>query len=1038
MSKVNTGQASSTLIPKYIGSDFDKVVSVADNIEQVVIVSDNIEDVGTVADNINYVKEVAEDLHGMPVTMYTGENPPVLTPMPEGVMWYCTTDGRTYVWYTDADSGQWVESAPQSAMKDETTNIFFHATPSNVNPAYRSATLFSTSAPEAEISVAHNALNIPVVQAQFIREEALWVDVAVTGAQGIVTLMGYSSGNSQLKAEIITWKNGAEGTSLGASQWVNLPSQPSVVSLPVTLANIDVLDAGDSYVVRLTSQMNAGGSAVSTILVDGNTSSRFGIIFNTNLIGLFDGIRDGVITSAPTENAVYDALRLKASKTEVSDALQLKVENSQLAAPGGAELVGYSKGGNIASNLDLVVPENFDDTMYMSTHIFMFADQTLPLYVRSIFEDREDYTNRTLHFGVRDDIGGLYSVESDYAVNLDASRIPFPIPGEHCYVTSRLKHYEIDRRQRHQVYFRKVAPTAVLPNNMKYLVIGDSNTNIAFADLLNKTLRARGHNPTFVGTLTGQGLDGSETSGPLGEGRSAWSSSNFTHRVTTRPPVAIGGEAAYNAMTKSQKLNVNPFIIAGSGAGSFNGYKFDFASYLSRFGVDTPDVVGIGLGPNNLYLSNDFEQVATDFVDDLDIMTKSIWAVNPNIKIALYLRGMSKSEEQDTKYKMGHRWLQKKLIWFVRSHPQHAKNIWLISSWAHMSQEAGWTISTIVNTDGIIKGNITDRVHPRLAEDTRGAYVATVAPWMAWVAYASITRGYNNDPVHRQHTGGMGMLLGTAPAVFAVPAEQQSGTSLAQSIRSVSRANNTNFGPYNILGKSRGSESVPSNVIDGDGLGIFGSAGYVTDRFMMGALLEFYVDGTPVTGERVPSAARILIVRDTDRSSQAAIIFRSNGDIEAGLDNTQPLGTYAKRWSTVFAGTGTINTSDAREKTAPLPIDDAVLDAWGDVSLVTFKWLNAIQEKGEDVARWHFGVIAQQVRDAFAKHGLDGCDYGLLCYDEWKASDAVFDEDGNVVQEAMEAGNRWGIRPDQCLFLEAAYQRRRCDRIEQRLCAAGI
>ena len=323
MSKVNTGQASSTLIPKYIGSDFDKVVAVADNIEQVVIVGDNIEDVGTVADNIAYVKEVAEDLHGMPVTMYTGETPPVLNPMPEGVMWYCTTDGRTYVWYTDADSGQWVESAPQSAIKDEATNIFFHSTHSNVNPAYRSATLYSAPAPEAEISVAHNALNTPVVQAQFIREEALWVDVSVKSAQGIVTLMGYSSGNSQLKAEIISWKNGAEGTSLGASQWVTLPSQPSVVSLPVTLANIDVLDAGDSYVVRLTSQMNAGGNAVSTILVDGNTSSRFGIIFNTNLIGLNDGIRDGVITSAPTENAVYDALQLKVGKSQLAQSGEL-------------------------------------------------------------------------------------------------------------------------------------------------------------------------------------------------------------------------------------------------------------------------------------------------------------------------------------------------------------------------------------------------------------------------------------------------------------------------------------------------------------------------------------------------------------------------------------------------------------------------------------------------------------------------------------------------------------------------------------------
>lgn len=718
----------------------------------------------------------------------------------------------------------------------------------------------------------------------------------------------------------------------------------------------------------------------------------------------------------------------------------------ELSAPGGAELVGYSKGGNVASNLDLVVPENFDDTIYMSPHLFMFADQTLPLYMRSIFEDREDYTNRTLHFGVRDDIGGLYSVESDYAVNLDASRIPFPIPGEHCYVTSRLKHYEIDRRQRHQVYFRKVAPTAVLPNNMKYLVIGDSNTNIAFADLLNRTLRARGHNPTFVGTLTGQGLDGSETSGPLGEGRSAWSSSNFTHRVTTRPPVAIGSEAAYNAMTKSQKLNVNPFVIAGSGTGSFNGYKFDFASYLSRFGVDTPDIVGIGLGPNNLYLSNDFEQVATDFVDDLDIMTKSIWAVNPNIKIALYLRGMSKSEEQDTKYKMGHRWLQKKLIHFVRSHLKHAENIWLISSWAHMSQEAGWTISTIVNTDGTIKGNITDRVHPRLAEDTRGAYVATVAPWMAWIAYASTTAGYNGDPVHKQHTGSAGVLFGSAPGVSFVPAEQQSGSTLPKSLKTLTRVNNANTGPYNIVAKARGTEAVPSDVLNADSLGRFGSAGYIDNKFMFGSELEFYVDGTPVAGQYVPAGARLLVVRDSDKTRVTAMRFRSSGNIEAGTDNTSTMGGASFRWSTIFAGTGTINTSDAREKTAPLPIDDSVLDAWGDVSLVTFKWLNATQEKGEDVARWHFGVIAQQVRDAFAAHGMDGTRFGLLCYDEWGDEyekvlgirdnlDTGEQEefDTGEVRLVKAAGNRWGIRPDQCLFLEAAYQRRNQERLLKRI-----
>ena len=179
-------------------------------------------------------------------------------------------------------------------------------------------------------------------------------------------------------------------------------------------------------------------------------------------------------------------------------------------------------------------------------------------------------------------------------------------------------------------------------------------------------------------------------------------------------------------------------------------------------------------------------------------------------------------------------------------------------------------------------------------------------------------------------------------------------------------------------------------------------------------------------------------------------------------DNAMSLGLGANRYSVVYAGTGTINTSDARDKTDPLPIDDNVLDAWGGVQLITFQWLDSIRQKGADAARWHFGVIAQQVRDAFLLHGLDGCDYGLLCYDEWEdefepvvevyqKDVAVVNPDGThgtetqtISRETGEmrlsrhAGNRWGIRADQCLFIEAAYQRRRCDRIEARLNAAGL
>ena len=132
--KVNSGQAPSTLIPEYIGSDFDAVLSCADNIadlktivgslDDVVVVADNIgdvnavaphiDDVDVVANNIDYVKDVADGIAGLPVVSYIGSTPP-LNPT-AGAEWYCTTDGRTYVWYVDTDSSQWIESSPQSVV----------------------------------------------------------------------------------------------------------------------------------------------------------------------------------------------------------------------------------------------------------------------------------------------------------------------------------------------------------------------------------------------------------------------------------------------------------------------------------------------------------------------------------------------------------------------------------------------------------------------------------------------------------------------------------------------------------------------------------------------------------------------------------------------------------------------------------------------------------------------------------------------------------------------------------------------------------
>lgn len=108
--KINAGQAPSTLIPAYIGSDFDKVI--------------------TCADNIDYVKDVAAGIAGLPVISYIGEEPP--TQPAVGSSWYCTTDGRTYVWYVDVDSGQWVESSPQSGSSASIDKMTLNAAATDV------------------------------------------------------------------------------------------------------------------------------------------------------------------------------------------------------------------------------------------------------------------------------------------------------------------------------------------------------------------------------------------------------------------------------------------------------------------------------------------------------------------------------------------------------------------------------------------------------------------------------------------------------------------------------------------------------------------------------------------------------------------------------------------------------------------------------------------------------------------------------------------------------------------------------------------
>jgi hypothetical protein len=132
--------------------------------------------------------------------------------------------------------------------------------------------------------------------------------------------------------------------------------------------------------------------------------------------------------------------------------------------------------------------------------------------------------------------------------------------------------------------------------------------------------------------------------------------------------------------------------------------------------------------------------------------------------------------------------------------------------------------------------------------------------------------------------------------------------------------------------------------------------------------------------------------------------------VRPSTDNAHTLGTASRRWSVVYSATGAINTSDERSKEQVTTISEAerLVAAQLKGMMKKFKYKDAVTKKGDN-ARWHFGVIAQEVVQAFSGQGLDATEYGIVCFDEWQDE---FDADGELT---LAAGDRYGIRYDELL-----------------------
>jgi len=152
-------------------------------------------------------------------------------------------------------------------------------------------------------------------------------------------------------------------------------------------------------------------------------------------------------------------------------------------------------------------------------------------------------------------------------------------------------------------------------------------------------------------------------------------------------------------------------------------------------------------------------------------------------------------------------------------------------------------------------------------------------------------------------------------------------------------------------------------------------------------------------------------------------------------NNTYYLGYEGFKFAEFYCGNASIHTSDARLKDRIADISDSLLDAWEGITWRTFRFRDAMKEKGAENARIHAGLIAQEIDGAFSRAGLDVTRHAFFCHNVWDAQPEIRDSDGGIAEPAHEAGDEYALRYEEALCIEAAYQRRRAARAEARIAA---
>jgi len=148
------------------------------------------------------------------------------------------------------------------------------------------------------------------------------------------------------------------------------------------------------------------------------------------------------------------------------------------------------------------------------------------------------------------------------------------------------------------------------------------------------------------------------------------------------------------------------------------------------------------------------------------------------------------------------------------------------------------------------------------------------------------------------------------------------------------------------------------------------------------------------------------------------MVNNSNGFYPA-TDGDKNLGRASTgRWNNSYFAVAPTVSSDRSLKQQIRDLDEAerAVAVRCKALVKAYKMNSAVAEKGPDGARWHFGVIAQEVVEAFQLEGLDPYKYAIVCLDEWDDHPEVLNDEGEVLHPAIEAGSLYGIRYEQLMM----------------------